>query len=131
MAPSPSSVSSPFPLQATSGQSRFLSEWQPGSSPASLDSFLAGRQGLPLTPSKPVSLIAKNNQQGPHLGLPQATTACVSEFSHQPFAAWSLKRQKRGWVREPGMLVIPEFCKPCLCIRWWVEVDISPLKGLH
>lgn len=41
---------------------------RPGSSPASLDSLLPGRQGLGLTPSKPVSSMANNpQQQDPHL----------------------------------------------------------------
>lgn len=77
------SLSSPFPLQATSGPTRSLSWRQFGSSPASSDLLLAGRQGLHLTLSKPVSLIAINNkQEGPPLAGCQELSQPLCLNSH-------------------------------------------------
>lgn len=63
-----------------SGPFESLSERQPLPAHACSDSLLPGRQGLYLTPSKPLSSIDKDsNPQGPHLivGLQEAVTNSV------------------------------------------------------
>lgn len=73
-------------LRSLSGQHLASLDLSPSGSlapplPAPIRFFLAGRQGLHLTPSKPVSLIANSNQQGPHLVATSYHSLCLRIFT--------------------------------------------------